>query len=160
MASNRPNCDLVLRRAGPDDAPAISTLVSEAYSHWIPTLGRTPIPMLADYTRAIHEHQFDLLEADGRLVALLETALREEDLLIVNIAVHPDAQGAGLGRHLMDHAEHLAITAGQPKVRLYTASKMTSNLAFYQRHGYTIEREEPYKSDSLIHFVKTVVKEI
>lgn len=156
MVSRKSNLDFEIRRAGLVDASAISTLVSEAYSHWVPILGRTPIPMLADYNKAIHENQFDLLELNGRLAALIETFLREEDFLIVNVAVHPDFQGIGLGRHLIDHANQMAIASGRSKIRLYTASKMKFNLAFYKRLGYTIEREEPYKSDYLVHFVKTV----
>jgi len=145
-----------LRRALERDANAITALVDAAYTHWKPVLGRTPLPMLADYRRALTEHRFDLLESDGDLAALIETVLRDSDLLIVNVAVHPDHQGHGLGRQLLDHAIKLARDEQRTEVRLYTANEMQSNLDLYFRYGFEIEREEPFKNGALIHFVMKV----
>ena len=61
----------ILRRAGDLDAAAITSLVGDAYAHYEPLIGRTPIPMLADYALAVREHDVWVLERVGRLVGVL-----------------------------------------------------------------------------------------
>ena len=57
-------------------------------------------------------------------------------LLIENVAVHPNAQGTGLGRQLMEYAEAEARRSGLGCLRLYTNEVMTENLAMYEHLGY------------------------
>jgi hypothetical protein len=54
-----------IRSATPADAAAIRNIVRAAYAKWVPALGREPLPMQADYERAVREHQIDLLYIDG-----------------------------------------------------------------------------------------------
>ena len=49
-----------LRPAEPADAAAIRDIVRAAYAGWVPVIGREPLPMRADYDKAVREHQFDL----------------------------------------------------------------------------------------------------
>jgi hypothetical protein len=57
----------------------------------------------------------------------------------------------------MAHVEALARAQGLPMVRLYTNKAFATNLAFYQKLGYAIEREEPIKSGGfLVHFAKAI----
>ena len=127
---------LSLRRASPADALAVRALTRAAYAKWVPLVGREPLPMTADYDRAVVEHVIDLLEEDGNLRALIEMAPAEGHLLVVNIAVRPDQQGRGLGDKLLDHAERFARSLGLAEIRLYTNAMMASNLDFYGRRGY------------------------
>ena len=57
-------------------------------------------------------------------------------LLVENVAVARSAQGRGLGRRLLEHAEDQALRLGLPETRLYTNAAMTENLAIYPRLGY------------------------
>lgn len=50
---------LQLTRATPDDAPAIRQMVRDAYAKWVPIFGREPMPMTADYDKAVREHEVD-----------------------------------------------------------------------------------------------------
>ena len=127
---------LPLRRAVPADADAIRALTAAAYAKWVPLIGRAPLPMTADYDRAIAEHILDLWEQDGQLLALIETIPEAGHLLIENIAVRPDQQGKGIGDRLLLHAEDLAASMGLPEIQLYTNAAFASNLAFYARRGY------------------------
>lgn len=129
---------LTIRRATAADATAIRDLTRLAYAKWVPLIGREPLPMTADYDRAIAEHRIDLAERDGELIGLVETIPAEEHLLIENLAVDPDAQGQGLGERLLRHAEAVAREQGVPEIRLYTNEKFAANIAFYARRGYTI----------------------
>lgn len=131
-----------IRQAGPADAAAIDTLTQAAYAKWVPIIGRKPMPMTADYARAVVEHRIEVVELDGRLAALAELSVEPDHLLIVNLAVAPEHQKQGLGSALLHHADAVAGQLGLAEVRLYTNSLMAENIALYQRHGYGVDRIE------------------
>jgi GNAT superfamily N-acetyltransferase len=143
-----------IRRARRDDAAAVRELTRSAYAKWVPLIGREPIPMTADYDRAVREHMIDLLFVDAELTALIETVGRADHLLIANVAVSPTFQGRGYGGLLLDHAEHLAASLGLPELRLYTNKQFATNIAIYRRRGYTLDREEPFRGGFLVHMSK------
>jgi ribosomal protein S18 acetylase RimI-like enzyme len=144
----------VIRRGTVSDVAAITTLTRSAYAKWVPLTGREPLPMRADYSAAIEDHRFDLLFIDADLAALVETVLRDGDLLIENVAVAPAFQKRGLGRLLIAHAERIAAQAGRAYVRLYTNSRFEENLRLYASLGYAVEREEALNGGIAVHMVK------
>jgi ribosomal protein S18 acetylase RimI-like enzyme len=127
---------LPLRRAGSADVAAVRALTRTAYAKWVPLIGREPLPMTADYDRAVAEHIIDLWEEDRQLLALIELIPAADHLHIENIAVRPDQQGTGIGSQLLLHAEGLTRSMGLDEIRLYTNAAFASNLAFYSRRGY------------------------
>src|SRR4051794_18409615 len=133
---------LKFRRATKADAGAARDLTRAAYAKWVPVIGREPKPMGADYEAAIQNHRIDLLYLGDVLAGLLETVDENDQLLIENVAVHPGFQGRGLGSKLMAHAETLAASLGYDRLWLYTNQKFTSNIAFYLKLGYRVDREE------------------
>jgi ribosomal protein S18 acetylase RimI-like enzyme len=145
---------LTLRRATAADAAAARGLTREAYAKWVPVIGREPKPMTADFDAAIRDHCVDLLCLGERVVALIETIVGPEALLIENVAVSPFWQGRGLGRRLMAHAERLAAAMGYGEIRLYANARFVENIAFYQRLGYAITREEPFLGGRVTHMSK------
>ena len=132
---------VVIRRATIKDAELISALTDTAYAQWAPLIGRAPLPMTTNYVDAIASHVVDVLENDGLMCGVLELVLEVEHVLIESIAIHPDHQGNGLGGRLLKHAENTARTLGHPEVRLYTNASSTSNLRFYEAHGYSVLEE-------------------
>lgn len=149
---------LVFRRAGPADAATVAAITNAAYAKWVPVIGRKPKPMLADYNAAIRDHLIDLAMLDDRVVGLIELIPAADHLLLENIAVDPAAHGQGIGRQLMRRVEQHAIEMGLPMVRLYTNKAFATNLDFYRRLGYAIEREEPFKEGFTVYFAKAVGK--
>lgn len=145
-----------LRRAGADDVPAITRITNAAYTKWIAIIGREPMPMTVDYTLAIHRHIFDFAEVDGVAFGLIEMIDEGTYLMIENLAVLPEHQGKGLGSFLLAHAEQVATTLNYPRVRLLTNGAFVSNIKFYQRHHYTIDREEPFKGGTTVHMSKVL----
>lgn len=145
-----------LLAATAEDADAIRTLTREAYSKWVPIIGREPLPMTADYAEAVRNHRIDLLLLDGELAALIEMIPRSDHLLIENVAVSPAFQGRGLGRTLMAHAEQVAASLGQRETRLYTNRLFAANVRFYQKLGYRIYREEAFRGGFAVHMSKPV----
>jgi GNAT superfamily N-acetyltransferase len=150
---NQPE-QIEIRAARAEDAETSRALTREAYAKWVPTIGREPLPMVADYERAIREHKIDLLLVDQRLVGLIETSPQADALLIVNVAVAPAQQGRGYGGLLLRHAETLALSSGLPEMRLYTNEKFAANVALYRRFGYQLDRMEPFMGGVTVHMSK------
>jgi N-acetylglutamate synthase-like GNAT family acetyltransferase len=142
------------RRATSTDAPAIRNLSRMAYAKWVPLIGREPLPMTADYNRAIAKHIIDLVEQGGELLALIEMVAAQDHLLIENIAVRPDQQGRGLGDLLLRHAETLALSMKLAETQLYTNALFASNLAYYAKRGYAEYRRQTMASGSTAVFMR------
>lgn len=127
-----------LRRAVIEDVPNIKDCVTAAYHHYIERMGKPPGPMVDDYAVVIQEHSATVAYrlADGVLVGLLVLIKQENDLLLDNVAVHPDFQGQKLGKLLMQKAEAVAVELGYSSIILYTHEMMTENQAIYEKIGY------------------------
>lgn len=152
-------CHLQIRRAEPHEAGAVRALVRAAYAKWVPVIGREPKPMQADYERAVRAHEIDLLHEGQRLLGLIETMRHEDHLWIENVAVDPAAQGRGLGRRLLAHAEAKARAAGLGQLRLLTNEAFAANVVLYQRVGYRIDRREPFQGGTTVHMSKRLQRD-
>jgi GNAT superfamily N-acetyltransferase len=58
------------------------------------------------------------------------------EALVEDVAVHPSAQGQGVGRALIAHALRIAGEAGCYKLALSSNAKRTEAHAFYERLGF------------------------
>ena len=145
---------LEFRPAEPADAAAIKAVVREAYAKWVPVIGREPLPMRADYDKAVREHRFELAIENGRIVGLIETIAHDDHIWIENVAVTPHAQGRGVGRKLLDSVERAALEAGCRELRLLTNGAFEANVSLYKRHGYTVDREEPFMNGTTVYMSK------
>ena len=147
---------LELRRATLVDVAAIAALTRDAYAKWVPVIGRPAKPVTADYDAAVRDHLIDLLHADGNLVALIESIVAPDHLLIENLAVAPACQGRGYGRRLMDHAEDVARGLGFAEIRLYTNKLFAENVAFYRKLGYSLDGETAFKGGFIVHMSRRI----
>ena len=151
-----PASNFEIRPAVLEDAAGIRALTRAAYAKWVALIGREPLPMQADYERAVAEHTIDLLIVDDALAGLVETIVRPDHLWIENVAVAPEQQGRGFGRLLLDHAERRAIHAGRPEIRLLTNQAFAANLELYARRGYIVNRTEPFRGGTTVHMSKRI----
>ncbi|WP_374310351.1 GNAT family N-acetyltransferase [Dongia sp.] len=147
-----------LRPAIAQEAAAIAAIVDAAYAKWVPVIGRKPLPMQTDYAKAVLEHHFDVASEDGRIVGLIETMLRDDHLWIENVAVMPEAQGRGIGRLLLDHAEEKALALGRSELRLLTNGAFADNVALYRKRGYAVDREEEFMKGTTIYMSKKLLR--
>ena len=152
----KPPQDPEIRPAAPADAEAIRALTRAAYSKWVALIGREPLPMQADYERAIREHAVDLLVVGRALTGLIETILYADHLWIESVAVAPERQGRGYGRLLLAHAERRAVQSGRTEVRLLTNQAFAANLELYARSGYAIDRTEPFRGGVTVYMRKRI----
>jgi ribosomal protein S18 acetylase RimI-like enzyme len=123
-----------LRRATVADLPVIKAVIDAAYAKYLSRMDKAPGPMSRDYGPSVRA---GTTWVTGRpVVAVLTLYPGEDHLLVENIAIHPSAQGQGLGRALMSFAEQEAIRQGLTRMTLYTHEVMTENQAIYARLGY------------------------
>lgn len=148
--------DIHIREGRAGDAEAIRALTHIAYAKWVPVLGRAPVPMEADYEKALQHHYFELLYIDGQFAALIETIAEPGFLMIENLAVLPEFQGRGLGCRLMARAERRAAELGCQEIKLYTEKLMVENVNFYVWLGFEVEREVDFMGDKSVLMKKAL----
>ncbi|MFD7441064.1 GNAT family N-acetyltransferase [Streptomyces sp. NPDC059909] len=141
-----------IRPATPADTPRVRAVTDAAYHHYIERIGLVPAPMEADHEASVAAGR--VYVAGDPVVGVLVLVPGPDHLYLDSIAVHPDAQGTGLGRRLLAFVEEQARGLGLPEVRLLTNAKMWENQRMYERYGYdVVERrmEGPYDR---IHYRK------
>ena len=76
-------------------------------------------------------------EVDSKLIASAMAGYDGHRGSVFYLAVHPNHQGHGLGRQLMNHLETTLIKLGCPKLNIVIRSTNTSVLRFYNTLEYT-----------------------
>lgn len=148
---------LTVRPAGPDDAPALTRVHiltwQTAYA------GIIPDPVLAalddQYEQRVARTRQRLADGGGPFTTVVATAdddsvvgfavygayRHEDDTLdpvdgeVLAIYVHPEHQGRGAGRALMDTAVAALRTAGRGAIRLWVLEENHPARRFYERYG-------------------------
>lgn len=146
-----------IRPAHPADANALRALTHAAYGKYVEVLGREPLPMRADFARAVRDHRIDVIETDGAMIALVEMIIKADHLWVENIAVHPDHQRRGLGRICLCHVQNIADELQIPTLKLYTNALMRGNVSLYQEFGFIIEKREKNDLGTVVHMVKSLI---
>ena len=123
-----------LRRAEPQDTYALAACFDAAYRRYFSGSSRSP--MVANYTEAIALYQVWVALYQEQIIGGLVLVPKEDHMLLANIAVHPDHQGKGVGRALLELADSEALDQGYYELRLHTNKAMIENLALYKRSGW------------------------
>lgn len=147
----------IVRHAQDDDEPSVRAVVMAAYETYVERLGRPPGSMLADYREPIADERVWVAEFDRTMLGILILSEEPDALHVDNVAVHPDAQGRGVGRALLGFAEGEAARRGRRELRLSTNALFTENLAIYPRLGFVeTGRVLAANGSKRVHFVKQV----
>jgi N-acetylglutamate synthase-like GNAT family acetyltransferase len=125
----------ILRRAEPQDAPAIANCFDAAYRRYSPT-ARGSLTV-AYYAETIALYQVWVALYKGQIIGGLVLIPKEDHMLLANIAVHPYHQGKGVGRALLELAEAEALDQDYRELRLHINKTMNENRALYKRSGWT-----------------------
>ena len=145
--------DTRLRAATEADVSRLIELVQAAYGHYVERLGGPPRPLTDDYADVVRRNTVTVAERAGEIVGLIVLGVDDEGFLVDNVAVHPEHQGSGVGRALLEHAEVAARRAGYDSIYLYTHELMAENLALYSRIGY-VEYDRRAQGDALIVYLR------
>jgi GNAT superfamily N-acetyltransferase len=138
--------DVVFRRAGSDDLPAIVALLAEDPLGASRETPDDPAPYLAAFERlAADPHQHLLVaERAGQVVGTLQLTLipglsrrGATRTLIEAVRVRADERGSGLGTLLMEHAVEESRRLGADLVQLTSDASRTDAHRFYERLGFT-----------------------
>ncbi|MFI9294128.1 GNAT family N-acetyltransferase [Streptomyces gardneri] len=142
------------RPAVPSDVPAVKAVTDAAFHHYIDRIGLVPAPMEYDHAANVAAGRVFVV---GDPVTGLVVVIPEADHLYLDeIAVHPDAQGTGLGRVLMEWVEARARQLGLPEVRLLTNAMMWENQKLYERYGYEVVERRADGPYDRIHYRKVL----
>lgn len=125
-----------IRPARPEEADRVRAVVHAAYAPLIAVIGREPGPMGDDYAVLIALGQVHVAADGESLQGVLVLKDEADALLLDNVAVAPDIQARGIGRHLIAFAEEEARRRGYRAITLYTNVLMTRNIALYAKLGY------------------------
>jgi GNAT superfamily N-acetyltransferase len=138
---------MLLRQATISDLCAIENCIKAAYFPYIQRMQQKPAPLLCDYAKIIKlgetfvlgQLDLALCKTDPhKVIGVLVIQTSSECYLIENVAVHPGAQGQGLGRKILEWAEQRALKLGYSVVELYTNKLMHESLKLYKKTGYTV----------------------
>lgn len=113
--------------------------------------------MLDDYTALIGKGHVHVIEQGRRVKGVLVLVPEEGGLLLDNVAVSPNAQGLGLGRRMLEFAEHAALESGYRSIRLYTNEAMIENIKLYCRIGYVETHRGEEKGLRRVYMAKPLV---
>ena len=127
----------IIRDYRPEDFDAVTILWRISRERSLPEFQRTKGHFFyedQEYFRdhVLHENQVFVVESDERPVAFM--AMRVD--FIDHLYVHPDFQGRGIGKDLLEYARKLS----PDHVWLYTLQINTEARAFYEKNGFTAEK--------------------
>jgi ribosomal protein S18 acetylase RimI-like enzyme len=133
----------MIRRATPDDAPAIQALLIECgkslsvagFDNWNP-----PAP-LSRVEADITEREVYIIEDQGEVIASVAVAVEEKTMHMYRLAVKPARQGRGLGAWLTGIVHERARELGCTTIKLDALMSNRAVVAFYERAGYKIQAE-------------------
>jgi ribosomal protein S18 acetylase RimI-like enzyme len=123
-----------IRSATPSDARLIRELSQVSFGEYDPHAARTTAKMML-------EPAARTLVADrgGKVLGFVILRRQPDAALAVNaIAVAPMARGTGVGKRLMQAAEHCAKSHGIDRITLCTAQANVAALDLFLRRGFTI----------------------
>lgn len=149
------NLAISVRRATPDDAPALADLVNTAYAieRSFVEGDRTD----ADEIAAMTENGvFLVLEQAGGLAAAVYLERRGDAAYFGMLSVRPELQGMGLGKRLVRICEAMAEATGASAMTLRIINLREELGRWYRGLGYREVGTSPYTHRSVkrpCHFV-------
>lgn len=124
-----------IRRAEAADADGLSDCMDAAYAPFAARIPDLPA-MAAGIAEEIANCQVWVAQSGENIVGGLVLMPGDGFMKLANVAVHPDAQGTGLGRALMALAESEAANQGYDQMRLTTHADMPENIRLYTHLGW------------------------
>ncbi|MFF4153214.1 GNAT family N-acetyltransferase [Streptomyces sp. NPDC001651] len=141
-----------IRPAIAADLPAVKAVTDAAFTPYIERIGVVPVPMEADHAANVAAGK---VYVTGRPVTgLVVVEAHTDHLYLDTLAVHPDAQGQGVGGRLLRFVEAHARALGLPEVRLYTNAMMWENQKIYPKYGYEVAERRVSGPYDRLHYRK------
>ncbi len=139
------NYSFIIRKATIEDAPAIATIIQEAFKKYMQDAGLSV--MMDALTESIGTIEADIAEKEV-YIALIDDnpvgtirikMLPDKTAYISRFGVMLDYHNIGIGKSLMNLADKILKSHGVKKVSLHTASKYRDLIRFYYGRGFYVE---------------------
>jgi GNAT superfamily N-acetyltransferase len=157
---------VLVRRAEPGEYEQIGAVTVAAYEPFLNDVESDYRKHLAGAARRDAEAELWVAELDGRIVGTVtycqvgsvwHELAREGEGEFRMLAVHPDAQGHGVGSALVELCEERARAEGMTAMVLCSQAGMSAAHRVYVRHGYERAPERdwaPVPGVDLVAFAK------
>ncbi len=139
------NYSFIIRKATIEDAPAIATIIQEAFKKYMQDAGLSV--MMDALTESLETIEADIAEKEV-YIALIDNnpvgtirikLMQDKTAYISRFGVMLDYHNIGIGKSLMNLADKILNYHGIKKVRLHTASKYRDLIRFYYGRGFYVE---------------------
>lgn len=151
-----------IRRAGPDDASQIASVLQRAFaeyesSYTLEAFAAT-ISTPGQILERMREGPIWVALENESIIGTVSAVGRAESLYVRGMAVDPAARGKGIGRELLERAEEFATEHGFKRLFLSTTPFLSSAILLYEKHGFRRSDEGPHDlfGTPLFTMVKTI----
>jgi GNAT superfamily N-acetyltransferase len=138
-----------IRRAAPEDAPAIASLLYEAFVEFKPlyTDGgfSATTPNAAQILVRMNEGPAWLAMGNKVVLGTVAALVKSQSAYIRGMAVLPSARACGVGAALLQHVEDWAVSQRCSRVFLSTTPFLTAAIRLYEKFGFQRTGEDPHE---------------
>lgn len=139
------NYSFIIRKATIEDAPAIATIIQEAFKKYMQDTGLSVImdaltESLETIEADIEEKEVYIALIDDNPVGTIRIKIMSDNTAYISrFGVMLDCHNIGIGKSLMNLADKILKSHDVKKVSLHTASKYRDLIRFYYGRGFYIE---------------------
>jgi len=136
---------VTVRLASDTDSGAIAEVLFAAFSQfereYTPEAFAIVTPPVEAVATRFAEGPIWVAERDGQVVGTVSLTTEPEGMYIRSMAVHPDAQGLGVGHELLDAVDEYFQSGVRDRIFLYTTYFATGAKELYEKHGFKWVRD-------------------
>jgi GNAT superfamily N-acetyltransferase len=147
-ASDGMKHDIEIRKAVPEDAPAIASILHESFveyrSAYTVEAFTATTPASDQVKSRMDEGPVWVAVCHGSVVGTVSAVPRGEALYVRSMAVLPTARGLGIGESLLKHVEGFASKEGYKRMSLSTTPFLAGAIRLYERFGFRRSDEGPH----------------
>lgn len=139
------NYSFIIRKAAPEDAEAIRTILQESFKKYVEETGITaPLEALEetveDIRRDMETKEVFVAFIDEIPVGTIRVLIFPDGTAYISrFGVRPEYHNIGIGKALMNLVDKLLTAKGVKKASLHTASKYKDLVRFYYGRGFYVD---------------------
>jgi ribosomal protein S18 acetylase RimI-like enzyme len=138
---------VTVRRATEDDAPAIASVLRDAFApyrpHYTADAFAATVPPADAIRRRLEEGPVWVALRGDVVVGTVAAVLKDGGAYVRGMAVARQARGRGLGAQLLEAVERLAREHGVPRLFLSTTPFLGEAIRLYERQGFRRTHDGP-----------------
>jgi putative acetyltransferase len=135
-----------IRRAGPEDAPAIAAVLHDSFVEFKPLYtegGFSATALSADQVLVrLREGPVWVALREAAVLGTVAAVVKGQSVYIRGMAVIPSARGSGAGARLLQQVEDWVRREGYARLFLSTTPFLTSAIRLYEKFGFRRTNED------------------